>query len=195
MTSHFIPIVESSDWELRDCIANLIAVVMCCSNSSHLWHHMFAPAKLVGTRSSCFMVCTHILLLDSMWSLALSLLQHGGKASANLLQQLESVYLHNVGLGTCSLYSFYFLLWVGFGGLCVSLVCQPSAESTIRELLGSPESPIRYCVSRLRSIWRLMEEALSLSEEERLHLLNCILKKMVSIWNCFLYKIRSHFWI
>ena len=187
-TSLFTPVVESSDWELRDCIGNLIAVVMCCSNSSHLWHHMFAPAQLVGTISSCFIVRIHILLLDSMWNLVLSLLQHGGRAawtSATLLWQLESVYIHSVGLGTCSLSSFYFLLWIGFGGLCVSLVCQPSAESTVKELLGWSESPRRYCVSRLRSIWRLMEEALFLSDEERFHLLNCILKQIVGIWNCF----------
>ena len=129
-----------------------------------------------------------------MWNLALSLLQHGSKAawtSVNLLQQLESVYFYDVGLGTCSLSSFYFLLWVEFGGLCVSLVCEPSAASTIQELLGSSESPHRYCVSRLRSMWRLIEEALSLSDEERLHLLNCILKQIVG--NCFFLIIISHF--
>ena len=109
--------------------------------------------------------------------------QHGVKAawsSASFSQQLENVYLQNVGLGTCTLLSFYFLLWIGFGGLCVSLLCQSETES-ICELLGSSENPYRYCVSRLKYLWRLIKDALSMSDEERTHLVNCVLKQIVGI--------------
>ncbi len=62
-------ISDQSDIDLRDCLANLTAMVMGCSKGSknvHLWYHMFAPEKLVGTYMSGFMVraSVHALVYD-----------------------------------------------------------------------------------------------------------------------------------
>jgi len=54
--------IDQSDNDLRDAIANLIAVVFGLPDcTTHIWYHMFSPVTLDGTFMTGFMVCISLL--------------------------------------------------------------------------------------------------------------------------------------
>lgn len=90
--------------------------------------------------------------------------------------------------GTLNLHSLYLLLWVNFGGFCLSLLTQRDAQNALKGwkmwtvlveplrhcdlcLLGGVisdwQSVRHYCLSQLKTMWMLMRDNLSFSDEER----------------------------
>ena len=91
-------------------------------------------------------------------------------------------YVAHATRGTYPLHSLYLLLWANFGAFCMALLTQPEAEADIHGPIISKRVPVRqYCVSKLRTVWKHIQNNLCLSDEERSFLVMCCTKRLYKV--------------
>jgi hypothetical protein len=166
---------DPSDTDLRRALALLAAVVMGLpARSTHLWTHIFEPDAIEGTYVTGNMYRNAVKSDGLLYDCGCELTADGDYGRADYASQAQR--------GTLNLHSLYLLLWVNFGGFCLSLLTQPDAQNVIKgHVISEWRSVRRYCFSQLQTMWMLMRNNFKFSDEERTLFVTTALQKFLEV--------------
>jgi hypothetical protein len=165
---------DSSEISLRRALAFLTAIVMGLpAYSTHLWTHFFEPSAIEGTYITGNMYRNVTKPDGLLYDCGCELTADGDYGRADYAQAHR---------GTLNLSSLYLLLWVNFGGFCLSLLTQPDAQNVIKgHVISEWRSVRRYCFSQLQTMWMLMRNNFKFSDEERTLFVTTALQKFLEV--------------